>query len=378
MRVLHVTDASSAGVLAAITTLCREQSQLPEYEDVAFGYVRRGDTPSREHIEQLVTSRVQVFEWSTVLSPMRLVSLIRNLAAVMRKQEYDVVHLHSSRSGFLGRLTATMLGQRERTIYSPHSFAFAQEGISPFKRSAYLLLERVGARLGSNIVLVSNSEYSVTRILLPHSNSSVLSNVVDNSLYSPRNFEDRDESGVKPLVIAHVGRICEQKAPALFGDVIEKLRVMTANEDLSFSAEWLGEGSRSLLDEVGCGIAVSGWLSPEQLRRRLAAVDIVLYTSRGEGMPIALLEAQALGIPIVASKVLGVVDVIADGQTGYMASTSDELAERVHEILLDVDLRRTMGSAARQRSETAFDTRSLGRHSKDVYDQLRPVGVARA
>ena len=140
-----------------------------------------------------------------------------------------------------------------------------------------------------------------------------------------------------------------------------------ANHRGELQAIWLGDGKRSLLNDDSGQIQVSGWLRPERLRQEMARADVLLFTSRGEGMPLALLEAQGLGLPIVASKVAGVTDVVQHGETGYLATSSEELARYVTGLLADEARLKRMSRASLVRSRLFFDTRNLAQRSMDVY-----------
>lgn len=367
MKILHVTDASSAGVLSAVTTLAREQAADPGFSDVVFAYVPRPDSPPKAEIQRLLGDRASLQEWSTSHDWRRLTDLVAHLILAMRSHRYDVVHLHSSRAGFLGRLVAVTTGCRNQTVYSPHCFSFAQTGLAPVQRSLYLALERAGSRWGSRLMLVSDSEYAVTRLVLPNARAAVLANAIDHSLLEPLAVEAAPKTG--PLRVVHIGRIAPQKAPDVFTDAVRRLQHLLAEAGRPpIEVEWLGDGNRSLLDDPG--IHISGWLPQPQLRAKLSAVDLVLFTSRGEGMPMALLEAQGMGIPVVASRVVGVVDIVAHGQTGYLANSAAGLAEAAFGLISDDRLRVQMGSAARERGRNRFDVRLLGRDSLNAYASL--------
>lgn len=367
MKILHVTDASSAGVLSAVTTLAREQAADPGFSDVVFAYVPRPDSPPRAEIQRLLGERASLQEWSTFHDWHRLTDLVRHLAHAMRSQRYDVVHLHSSRAGFLGRLVAVATGYRNQTVYSPHCFSFAQTGLAPAQRSLYLALERAGSRFGPRLMLVSDSEYAITRLVLPKARAAVLANAIDHSVLEPRAMEAGPTTG--PLRVVHIGRIAPQKAPEVFTETVHRLQRMLAEAGRpSIDVQWLGDGDRSLITEPAIGI--SGWLPQQQLRAKLSAADLVLFTSRGEGMPMALLEAQGLGIPVVASRVVGVVDIVEHGQTGYLANSAAGLAEAAFGLMSDDAQRARMGAAARERGRSRFDVRLLGHQSLNAYASL--------
>lgn len=370
MKILHVTDASSAGVLSAVTTLARQQAADPGFSDVVFAYVPRPDSPPKAEIQRLLGDQASLQEWSTSHDWRRLTDLVAHLILAMRSHRYDVVHLHSSRAGFLGRLVAVATGCRNQTVYSPHCFSFAQTGLAPVQRSLYLALERAGSRCGSRLMLVSDSEYAVTRLVLPKARAAVLANAIDHSVLEPVPALAQPRPTTVPLRVVHIGRIAPQKAPDVFTDAVQRLQHSLAEAGRpAVDAEWLGDGNRILIDDPR--IHISGWLPQQQLRQRLAAADLVLFTSRGEGMPMALLEAQGLGIPVVASRVVGVVDIVEHGQTGFLASSAAEMAEAAYSLMTDDGLRTAMGAAARKRGRDRFDVRLLGRQSLNAYASLQ-------
>ena len=159
---------------------------------------------------------------------------------------------------------------------------------------------------GRRLVLNSASEQSVARRAFPGARTAVLVNAVDVARL--RRIE-RVAGPDRPW-FAHVGRIAPAKAPDVFAEVTK----VVAEREPGARGCWLGDGDRTLLGELGDGASrCRAGCRPQELHRRLATASALLFTSRGEGMPMAVLEAQAMGIPVVASRVTGVVDLIDDG-----------------------------------------------------------------
>ena len=361
VRVLHVTDASSSGVLTAVTTIARQQSEDPRFSRVVFAYVLRPDSPDEQHIRSLTGPRVEVQRWSDRLSARRLVTLTLTLLARLRSETFDVVHLHSSRTGLLGRWVALLTPHRGRTIYSPHAFAFAYAHWSAPKRLALWALELAGVVAGRRLVLNSASEQGVARRAFPWARSAVLVNTVD--VAGLRAIE-RTPAVERPW-FAHVGRIAPAKAPDVFAAVAEAVRERVPGA----RGCWLGEGDRTLFGDHAEIVEVSGWLSPDELHRRLASASALLFTSRGEGMPMAVLEAQAMGIPVVASRVTGVVDLIREGENGLLGESVDELADALTRVLTDAGLAAGL-SARTAASAERYDQSTTAQRSLDCYTVL--------
>jgi glycosyltransferase involved in cell wall biosynthesis len=368
IRVLHVTDASSSGVLTAVTTIARQQSEDPRFARVVFAYVLRPDSPVDEDIRRFTGPRVEVEKWSDSLSAGRLVALVRTLFARLRTETFDVVHLHSSRAGLLGRWVAMLTPHRGRSIYSPHAFAFAYDHWSRSRRRLLWALEFVGLVAGHRLVLNSASEQLVAQRALPRARTAVLENAVDvGQLRRIERSTDRD----RPW-FAHVGRIAPAKAPDVFAEVTK----VVADREPGVRGCWLGDGDRTLLGIENESIEVSGWLPRDELHRRLSTASALLFTSRGEGMPMAVLEAQAMGIPVVASRVTGVVDLIDDGSNGLLGHSVGELAGALTRVLTDPWLASNLSERAASSAER-FDQSTIAQRSLDCYSSLVPALVRR-
>jgi glycosyltransferase involved in cell wall biosynthesis len=96
-------------------------------------------------------------------------------------------------------------------------------------------------------------------------------------------------------------------------------------------------------------VSVTGWLPAEEARERLRGLDLFVHYSRWDAMPNAVLEAMALGLPVIASAVPGNRDAVVDGVTGFLVKDEVELLERCQLLLDDPDLRRRLGAAGRER-----------------------------
>lgn len=357
MRILHITDAASSGVLTAVTGFARAQAAVPGTE-VELVYVPRHDSPSLGTIQEMVSADVTVRRL-TASSRAAVPVLAARLPGILARGGHDVIHLHSSRTGLLGRAVGVLTGRRPRIVYSPHCFAFDRSDASPSTVAVLRGLERVGTLLGPRLVLCSPSEEQLAQRSLPRVRTSVLANSVDTAALAtfarsqreqgapdPSTGSGTDAGAQRPLQVVHVGRIAAQKRPQEFGAIARWWAARHKADPASVPAarfRWLGEGDRSLLTPE---VEVSGWLSPAELRSELALADVLLFTSAGEGMSISLLEAMAMGVPAVAHDVTGVRDVIHDGTTGILRTDTEDLALALADLARDPDRRHAIGEAA--------------------------------
>lgn len=131
---------------------------------------------------------------------------------------------------------------------------------------------------------------------------------------------------------------------------------------------WIGGNAAEIPDSAAReAVACSGWVTRERALALTSELDIYVQTSRWEGMPVALIEAQVAGIPAVVTNVVGNRDVVIHGVTGYVASTADEMVEYVTALRDDRQLRERMGDAARKRAIQRFSMSAIFRQWHALY-----------
>lgn len=370
MKILHITDASAAGVLAAITNLARAQAEHADVAAVRFCYTPRPESLSHEEIVSAMGPKVEVNRWST-RSRTAVPSLIRGLLMEMRRGEFDLVHLHSSRAGFLGRVIARALHSSAHIVYSPHGFAFDRSDFSVLAAAVFLNLERLALHDNRSLVLVSEGEAAVARTKLPLSQTAVLPNVVDTASFvrAKSGTEGNAAEGEDEVLrVLHIGRIMTQKRPEMFAAVAAQAHQVYPGR---FEFVWIGDGDRALLHDGSDTslIEVTGWVAPDELRTHLSRASLMLFTSSGEGMPISLLEASSMEVPTVGSDVVGVRDLVTDGVDGFLIGTVDEAVGALGRLLKRA-CRRNLGTAARDRVLAHHSHADLGDRSLRIYRKL--------
>lgn len=329
------------------------QMQATDGMDVIVAHSIRPDTPSPDALERLFPDPISriVVPMTTEVSPAADLRSLASLVRLLRDRSPDVIHLHSSKAGALGRIAARRLGLQDRTFYSPRGFAFLREDVPPSRRRSYLVFEWIAARLGGALVACSSSEADLARLRLGHKRVLLVENCIDlDALPAPG-------GGRRERVrVATSGRICYQKAPWRFR------ALSAAMAEKAVDLVWIGDGElRGELEAPPAprNIRVTGWRSRAEVYRELAQSDVFVLPSLWEGMPLALIEAQALGLPAVVSDVTGNRDVVRNGATGFVCGTEADFVEKTRLLVSDAALRSTMGAAARRMALERFSTRRM-------------------
>lgn len=332
--VVHVTDATAAGVLRVLVGYAN--GQVAEGQSVTVLWVRRDETP--DDLEALFDPRVVLRE---VQGPSRLFALWRAAGSARGISADDpgtVIHAHSTRAGVAVRARAMLAGFSQNVVYSPHGFGFLREDLPVPVRGLLKAAERLLSRGCRRLILVSPSESRVARELAGSEKLAVVPNSV--RIRTDGSALPQPASSDMPCVVT-VGRITAQKAPERFAALSRAL-----SDRAHFV--WVGDGDPAAKAELErSGTTVTGWLDEEHVAGRLAQADVFVLLSRWEGMPLALLEAQAMGLPSVASEVVGNIDVVVEGSTGFLVAGGTAARLAVEKLISSMELRLRMRENAR-------------------------------
>lgn len=335
----------------------------------AIGYrVAVASPPSGMLPDGVRTAGLELYAWSASRQPdAGLVRELRTLAEIVRAFDPDVVHLHSSKAGLVGRL---VIRGRRPTVFQPHAWSFlAVTGVRARLARGW---ERCAARWSDRIVAVSTAECEVGRLARVGGFKVVIHNGVDTEAVVPiapdSRVERRGKLGVShAALVVCVGRICRQKGQDVALAAWPAVRDRFADAQLVF----VGDGpDRAILAAanapgvqfVGDSAEVASWLG---------VADVVIAPSRWEGQSLALLEAMASGASIVATDVAGVRDALSEnGGAVVPVEDPQALAAAIVERLGDHSRRVNEGRVARARAVAEFDIGRMTTAMAELYDSV--------
>lgn len=365
IRVMMVLEAADGGVGRHVRSvsagLCRAGVELH------IVYSARRNPAYGRGLEPLRLRGVAVTELDMrcAIEPRHDLTAAWRLRRLMGRVRPDVIHLHSSKAGALGRMAAAG-GGLAPIVYTPHAYAFLDDERGARCR-AYRLAERALARFTDHLVAVSPSEAaaSLTHRLVGEGQVTVVPNGVD-----PMPDLDTRRAGEGPVRLGFVGRFERQKHPQALLRAGRVLRHLGIDHRLTL----VGDGSerrdcQRLCARLGIGehVQLTGHLAdPSRLYRN---IDIYVCASRYEGLPYAVLDAMSWGLPVVGFDVAGMDDLVLHGATGLLAPPRDvgALAAHIARLAGDTALRRRFGEAGRRRVERDFRLGAQIHRLKRVY-----------
>lgn len=286
------------------------------------------------------------------------------------ENDIDIIHTHLIQASLIGRFVANLLGVRP--LLSTRHFGYDHKETGIMRR-----LERLSAPMDSLILAVSEPvrDYVVFKEGCRSERVEVLHNAIDTRLFKMRRSSDAATGNPKTPVIGAVGRLHPQKG---YDTLLEgALRVLREMPSSRFKIVGEGELLKPLqrrAEQLGISEAVGfmGQRPPAEIPDILAGFDVFVQTSNWEAFGIAIVEAMACGLPVVATNVEGVVDIIDDGVDGLLIPPKDPraLADRILRLLCDPELRRRIGAAARRKVEANFDIREMTARMARIYQEL--------
>ncbi|MCT8975967.1 glycosyltransferase [Clostridium sp. CX1] len=353
-KIVYVVESFAGGVYSFLADLCN--SLVDEYEIVII-HSLRPDTPKNFEKDFNPKIRFIYIQMNRGLDIFKDIKALLMLKRILNIENPQLIHLHSSKAGFLGRLASFTNGfNMEKVLYNPHGFSFLQLNESKIKRRLFFLLEKFASRLGGIIIGCSKGEYSESIKLCDKSIN--IDNGIDINKVDEIVEKIKIEKTNENITIATVGRICFAKNPNMFNDIAQHF------PHLKFL--WIGDGElKHLL--TSSNITITGWLNKEVLYRKLISTDIYLMTSLWEGLPISLLEAMYLNKASIVSNVIGNRDVIENYKTGLIANNKVEFIEAINILLNDLSLKKKISKNAKIQVTTRFTIQRMIDDYKKLY-----------
>lgn len=354
---ITINSLVAAGAETLILQLCRH---LPREGVEPIVASLLGPGPLTPLFEE---SGIRVVNLSEAGERLGLKSFWR-LMWTVRRERIDIVHTHLVYAGIMGKVAAALTGL---PVVTTRHYTTDLKITTPFYRLEDRLTKTGTARV------VAISDY-MRRFILDSGLAEPRRVVVHRNAIDVDRFRTLVTESERPgnLIIGTAGRMEPQKAQEVF---LEAMAIIRRNIP-TVRGVLVGEGSkrseleaaraRLCLDDV---VSFVGTVSPEEMPTLLSTFDVFVLSSDWEGLPIVLIEAAALGIPVVATDVNAVSEVVKDGRTGLLVPPRNPraIAEAAVAILGDPDRRRRFGRKAREYADAELDIKRLARQTATLY-----------
>ena len=311
------------------------------------------------------------------LRPRDIKALLR-LYRILRMERPQIVHTHTAKAGFLGRLAARLAGV-PIIVHTYHGHVL-HGYYGPLRNWLLLQMERGLARITDCLVAVSplvKEDLLAFRVAPPEKISVIPLGFDLDPFFKCRSLkgEFRTELGLSPVIrlVGILGRIVPIKNHRLFLESAAQV----AQQESNVRFVIVGDGTlRSEMEGYAQDLGIddrvifTGWR--RDLLRIYADLDLLVVSSNNEGTPVSAIEAMASGCPVVATQVGGLPDVIEDGKTGYLipALQPQALATAILDLIRHPEKAEQMGRAAQLSVKDKFSINRLIAETESLYLEL--------
>ena len=295
-----------------------------------------------------------------------------SLIKEIRSFKPHVIHTHTAKAGFLGRIASIVSFHPSIRVHTFHGHLL-NGYFGSFKRFLVVLAERILAMFSHQLLAVGDK---VRQDLL----AAGVGTLKKFSLMPPglqirglpKKIASRDFYGLssQKLQCAFIGRVTRIKRPDRFLDVV--CEIDRRGLDIEFFIAGDGElleSCRARITDEDLPIKILGWQS--NIERVLAAADIVILTSDNEGTPLSLIQAGMSALPVVTTRVGSVPEVVLDGVTGFVTGLDvKEIADALEKLAKSAKLRARMGASAQEFTLSNFGVDRLVNDHEVIYKKL--------
>lgn len=360
MRVLHVIARLNVGGTARyITQLANELPKHGIETFIATGFVQSAEVedPSAQSIDL-----IRIPSMGRSIRPIKDHMARKQLDKIIQEVKPDIIHTHTFKAGYVIR----MKKQPVPVIHTFHGHLLDDPEFSGFKSKVIIEVERMLAKKSAKLVTVGRR---VADELLEQNigHRSQFVNIPPGVVavdVTPREqaLKNLNLQNTSTPIVGWIARMTGVKNP------MRALEVADALPDTQFVMAGGGDLLQQVKAAAPSNVSVIGWANAADL---FGASDIILSTSENEGMPVALIEAQLAGKPVVATDVGSVSEVILNHETGIVANkNAGSVASAVESLILDKTTRDEMGRLATARAQALFSVDRMINAHIELYKSI--------
>ncbi|MBN2089078.1 glycosyltransferase family 4 protein [candidate division KSB1 bacterium] len=379
IKILQIQSRICIGGPAIHTEILCKYINPDRFESILVGGALEKGEQSRIEVLKQQGIRVEIMEkMGRKLSVFNDLYSVYWLYRFIKSERPQIVNTHTAKAGAVGRIAA-WLARVPVIIHTFHGHVFYGY-FNKWKTAFYLFLERFLAKISTQIIVISRSQYEDIVLkfkIAPEHKVTLIPLGIELERFLKIKKIDilKKQLNLKPdaYLLAIIGRMVPVKNHLMSLLVLRKL----IDENLPVHLLMVGHGE--LFDEIQLKtkelnleeyVHFSGWSL--DIENTYAGIDALLLTSLNEGTPITLLEAMASGVPVIATAVGGVTDLISDDQSGYLCEVNniDEMVLKIKKVLFDPGMTQQIIANAKSNVQNRFSYQRLIGEVEDFYSNF--------
>jgi glycosyltransferase involved in cell wall biosynthesis len=369
MRIIARMNVGGPAVL--VTGLIRGLDETSFEQILVTGYCGDGEA---DYLDKVATDikATRVSSLGRSVKPLSDLNALLSIVKEIRKFKPDVIHTHTAKAGVVGRAASVISGHKSIRIHSFHGHLL-NGYFGAVKTRLIILVEKFLAFFTDQLLADGvNIKNDLLRVGIGNEKKFAVMSPGLQLKGSPSMSGARKELMLDDNLVycAFIGRVTQIKRPDRFLDVVAESKSRGVKVHFIVAGE--GDLLQYCADRVQAEdlpVTFLGWR--EDIEVVLAATDLVLLTSDSEGTPLSLIEAGMMGIPVIATNVGSISEIVLDGETGLITDLSvEDLADAVARLAEDSDLRSRIGSAGKHYTLAKYGLARLVKDHQDLYKRL--------
>lgn len=378
IKIAQVITRMDWGGASDIVRIICEKLDKDKFETCLVAGLSQNLTPKTKiFLEQFKDKVFWIPQLRRNINPIFDLAGFLKLYFLFQKEKFDIVHTHTAKAGILGRLAAHF-AHVPKIVHTSHGhnfYGYFGRVLSHF----ICLIERLAANFTEHIVCLTELEKKdlITFKITDEAKITIVHTVFETEKYRKLNPEEKSAKkkelriGQDEIIVGMVGRLEPIKGPRYFIEAAQ----LIANKFKNVSFIVVGEGSLRKELEIQVEkakltekVTFTGWR--DDAVEIMNILDMLVLPSLNEAVGLVLIEAQSLGIPVIASCVGGIPEVVEDGKTGILVKAEDaqELKEAIEEIINNKEKRENMARQAEIYVKNKFKAQDFIKQISEIYE----------
>lgn len=307
----------------------------------------------------------------------------RRIKKIIKEFKPDIVHTHAAKAGALGRKAAKSC-KVPVIVHTFHGHVF-HSYFGKFKTAIFKTIERKLAKKSTQIVAISQLQKDelvndfkickakkITVVPLGFDLVKFQENRIEARKHTRQQYGIQDDE----VAVAIIGRLAPIKDHAFFLDVISAVSKQTTKKVKVFivgdgeERQAIEEQLKTIPTNDHFSITLTSWI--KDIAQFNPGMDVICLTSKNEGTPVSLIEAQACNVPVISTDVGGVRDIVLENETGFIVTKGNllEYTEKLLELIEDDDKRKAMSEKGWEFVREKFHYTTLVKNMEELYKRL--------
>ena len=307
------------------------------------------------------------------------INSFKQLKEIVYKNNYDLIHCHTPVGGVITRLVKMWLKKNDsKIIYTAHGFHF-YKGSSYKNWLLFYNIERILSKWTDVLITINHEDYKIAAKKFYANRTVLIDGVgVDLTRFNPVSNERkkaiRNKNGLheSDIILTYVAELSDRKNQEV---LIQAMNIISkSNSNVKLLLVGMGDNEqyyRDLIKKLGLENEVRLLGYRTDINELMGCSDIAVSSSRQEGLPVNIIEAISIGLPVVASSCRGNRDLIIDGYNGYLVSDNDpvEYSEKTIYLINNKEARKKL-SNNNLKTKQKYDVKIINRKLLDIYSQM--------